>query len=86
MDDTMCGNGYSDILRAQGWGDRRILAGLTEGWINLYRIFRPDIVAADYAPTDQRGQLLPRLEHAASLPWPRRCRLSRQLLDGFRSA
>jgi regulator of protease activity HflC (stomatin/prohibitin superfamily) len=40
-----------DILRAQGWGDRRILAGLTEGWINLYRIFRPDIVVADYAPT-----------------------------------
>ena len=40
-----------DILRAQVWGDRRILAGLTEGWINLYRIFRPDIVVADYSPT-----------------------------------
>jgi hypothetical protein len=25
--------------------------GPTEGWINLYRIFRPDIVVADYAPT-----------------------------------
>jgi hypothetical protein len=43
--------GYSDILRAQGWGDRRTLAGLTEGWINLYRILRPDIVVADYSPT-----------------------------------
>jgi hypothetical protein len=31
---------------------------------HVYRIFRPDIVVADYAPTDQRGQLLPRLEHA----------------------
>jgi UDP:flavonoid glycosyltransferase YjiC (YdhE family) len=43
--------GYSDILRAQGWGDRTTLAGLTEGWINLYRMFRPDIVVADYSPT-----------------------------------
>jgi hypothetical protein len=43
---------YSDILRAQGWGDRRTLAGGSrKGWINLYRIFRPDIVVADYSST-----------------------------------
>ena len=119
-----------DILRAQGWEDRRILAGLTEGWINLYRIFRPDIVVADYAPTANTffNSVIEQLvglarRHAVpviymrrelhrmwldgdtpttrsrptrpafsarrtctSLPWPRRCRLSRQLLDGFRSA
>src|ERR1700676_148342 len=38
--------GYADVLRAQGWGDRITLRGLTEGWINLYRMFRPDIVVA----------------------------------------
>jgi UDP:flavonoid glycosyltransferase YjiC (YdhE family) len=43
--------GYSDILRAQGWGDRATLRGLTEGWINLYRMFRPELVVADYSPT-----------------------------------
>jgi UDP:flavonoid glycosyltransferase YjiC (YdhE family) len=43
--------GYSDVLRAQGWGDVATLRGLTEGWINLYRMFRPDLVVADYSPT-----------------------------------
>jgi UDP:flavonoid glycosyltransferase YjiC (YdhE family) len=43
--------GYSDVVRAQGWGDRLTLRGLTEGWINLYRMFRPDLVVADYSPT-----------------------------------
>src|SRR5262245_8687294 len=43
--------GYSDILRAQGWGDRATLAALTDAWINLYSMFRPDIVVADYSPT-----------------------------------
>jgi UDP:flavonoid glycosyltransferase YjiC (YdhE family)/Flp pilus assembly protein TadD len=43
--------GYSDILRAQGWGDVATLRGLSEGWINLYRMFRPDLIVADYSPT-----------------------------------
>jgi UDP:flavonoid glycosyltransferase YjiC (YdhE family) len=43
--------GYSDILRAQGWGDLTTLRGLVEGWINLYRMFRPDVIVADYSPT-----------------------------------
>jgi UDP:flavonoid glycosyltransferase YjiC (YdhE family) len=43
--------GYSDILRAQGWGDRTTLRGLVEGWINLFRLFRPDLIVADYSPT-----------------------------------
>lgn len=43
--------GYSDILRAQGWGDFATLRGLTEGWNNLYRMFSPDLIVADYSPT-----------------------------------
>lgn len=43
--------GYSDILRAQGWGDLATLRGLTEGWVNLYRMFQPDLIVADYSPT-----------------------------------
>ena len=43
--------GYSDILRAQGWGDFATLRGLAEGWNNLYRMFRPDLIVADYSPT-----------------------------------
>jgi hypothetical protein len=130
MDDTMCGNGLLGYFAGASWGDRRILAALTEGWINLYRIFPPDIVVADYAPTANtffngvieqlvglaRRHAVPVIymrrelhrmwldgdrpttrsrptrpassapRTCASLPWPRRCRLSRQLLDGFRSA
>jgi len=43
--------GYADILRAQGWGDLATLRGLTEGWNNLYRMFRPDLIVADYSPS-----------------------------------
>jgi UDP:flavonoid glycosyltransferase YjiC (YdhE family) len=43
--------GYADILRAQGWGDFAALRGLTEGWNNLYRMFRPDLIVADYSPS-----------------------------------
>lgn len=43
--------GYSDILRAQGWGDHATLQGLTEGWNNIYRMFRPNLIVADYSPT-----------------------------------
>lgn len=43
--------GYSDILRAQGWGDFATLRGLAEGWNNLYRMFRPDLIVADYSPS-----------------------------------
>jgi hypothetical protein len=107
MDGTMCGNGLLGYFAGARLGRSEDIGGLTEGWINLYRIFRPDIVVADYSPTanpffnsvieqlvglarrpcrsrtcgancavgglmathqlrgrDQRGQLLPRVEHA----------------------
>jgi len=43
--------GYADILLSQGWSDRSTLWGLTQGWLNLYRLFRPDRLILDYSPT-----------------------------------
>jgi UDP:flavonoid glycosyltransferase YjiC (YdhE family) len=43
--------GYADILLSQGWADRSTLWGLVHGWVNLYRMFRPDVLLMDYSPT-----------------------------------
>ena len=43
--------GYADILLSQGWSDRSALWGLVHGWLNLYRMFRPEVVVHDYSPT-----------------------------------
>ena len=43
--------GYADILLSQGWSDVSALWGLTQGWINLIRMFRPDRMVLDYSPT-----------------------------------
>jgi UDP:flavonoid glycosyltransferase YjiC (YdhE family) len=43
--------GYSDILRAYGWGGPSTLRVLTQGWFNLFHSFRPEIVVADFSPT-----------------------------------
>jgi UDP:flavonoid glycosyltransferase YjiC (YdhE family) len=43
--------GYADILLSQGWSDRSSLWGLTQGWLNLYRLFQPDRLILDYSPT-----------------------------------
>lgn len=50
-------------MRAQGWGNQTTLRGLTEGWITLYRLFRPDVVVADYSPTATLAA------HIAKLPY-----------------
>jgi UDP:flavonoid glycosyltransferase YjiC (YdhE family) len=57
--------GYSDILRAQGWGDLPTLRGLVEGWINLYRMYRPDVVVSDYSPTAEFASVIARLPRIA---------------------
>src|SRR5262245_40148065 len=44
-------SGYADILLSQGWGDVSVLWGLTQSWLNLMRMFHPDIVVHDYSPT-----------------------------------
>jgi hypothetical protein len=52
MDGTMCGNELLGYFAGARLGrSEDIGGGLTEGWINLYRIFRPDIVVADYSST-----------------------------------
>jgi UDP:flavonoid glycosyltransferase YjiC (YdhE family) len=43
--------GYADILLSQGWSDRSALWGLTQGWLNLFRMFSPDKLILDYSPT-----------------------------------
>ena len=42
---------YADLLLAQGWGDSAALWGLIQGWVNLYRMFEPDVAVLDYAPS-----------------------------------
>ena len=43
--------GYADILLSQGWAENSVLWGLVQGWINLFRMFRPDVIVADFSPT-----------------------------------
>jgi UDP:flavonoid glycosyltransferase YjiC (YdhE family) len=43
--------GYADILLSQGWSDPSALWGLTQGWLNLIGMFRPDQMILDYSPT-----------------------------------
>lgn len=43
--------GYADILLSHGWAENSVLWGLVQGWINLFRMFRPDVIIADFSPT-----------------------------------
>jgi UDP:flavonoid glycosyltransferase YjiC (YdhE family) len=43
--------GYADILLSQGWSDKSALWGLTQGWLNIFQLFRPDKLILDYSPT-----------------------------------
>lgn len=50
---------YSTVLAAAGWLDARGLAGLVSAWRTAFRLFRPDLVVCDHAPTAMlaaRGQ------------------------------
>lgn len=42
---------YADILLMQGWAERENLSGLVQGWLNLFRQFRPELVLVDHSPT-----------------------------------
>jgi UDP:flavonoid glycosyltransferase YjiC (YdhE family) len=44
-------SGYADILLSQGWSSRSALWGLTHGWLNIFKLFRPDQLVLDYSPT-----------------------------------
>jgi UDP:flavonoid glycosyltransferase YjiC (YdhE family) len=42
---------YADLLRYIGWGDPQQLWGMTQAWINVFRMFVPDAVILDHSPT-----------------------------------
>ena len=42
---------YAEILLREGWSDATELFGLVHAWINIWRLFRPDVVVADHSPT-----------------------------------
>lgn len=44
-------SGYADILLSQGWDDPEVLWGLTQSWLTLVRLFKPDVVVLDHSPT-----------------------------------
>lgn len=44
-------SGYADILLSQGWADPAGLWGLTQGWLNIFGLFKPDHLIIDYSPT-----------------------------------
>jgi hypothetical protein len=43
--------GYADVLLSQGWSHKSTLWGLTQGWLNIFQLFRPDKLLLDYSPT-----------------------------------
>jgi UDP:flavonoid glycosyltransferase YjiC (YdhE family) len=42
---------YADLLLSQGWHDPSALRGLLQAWITLFRMYRPEAIVLDYAPT-----------------------------------
>jgi UDP:flavonoid glycosyltransferase YjiC (YdhE family) len=42
---------YADILWSQGWADASQLWGMAQAWVNLLRMFRPDVAVIDHSPT-----------------------------------
>lgn len=43
--------GFANILLSQGWSNQPTLLRLVQNWINLFRLFRPDVIVADFSPT-----------------------------------
>jgi len=44
---------FADILAEIGFADADALAGLLSGWRNLFELFKPDVLVAEYAPAAQ---------------------------------
>ena len=42
---------YADILRHTGWADAPQLWSVTQAWVNLLRLFAPDLAVLDHSPT-----------------------------------
>lgn len=46
---------YAEMLIAEGFANRAVLSGKVRGWISLYRLYRPDAVVLDHAPSALLG-------------------------------
>ena len=42
---------YADLLRYTGWADATQLWGMVQAWVNVLRLFNPDVVVLDHSPT-----------------------------------
>ncbi len=42
---------YADLLRYTGWADATQLWGMVQAWVNVMRLFPPDIAVMDHSPT-----------------------------------
>ncbi|CBJ36919.1 putative glycosyltransferase [Ralstonia solanacearum CMR15] len=42
---------YSEMLMAMGYSSSALLAGLVNGWLTVFGLFKPDVVVIDHAPT-----------------------------------
>jgi UDP:flavonoid glycosyltransferase YjiC (YdhE family) len=42
---------YADLLRYTGWGGPTQLWGMVQAWVNVLRMFNPDVLVLDHSPT-----------------------------------
>lgn len=42
---------YADVVRHCGWGDVQQLWGMTQAWVNVLRMFSPELSVVDHSPT-----------------------------------
>lgn len=42
---------YADLLRYTGWADATQLWGMVQAWVNVLRLFNPDVLVLDHSPT-----------------------------------
>ena len=42
---------YADILRYSGWGDVQQLWAMTQAWVNVLRLYAPNVFIVDHSPT-----------------------------------
>lgn len=55
---------YSDLLLSVGYRDRAALMGGVHGWLNLFSLYKPDVVVTDHAPTALLAARIARLPQA----------------------
>lgn len=44
---------FADVLAELGFADAGALSGLISGWQNLFKLYKPDVLVAEYAPAAQ---------------------------------